>query len=222
MIAVAWTGKFLWCVLRAAILRIRSPYRRISQVLPVLQTQVSRTERLLVLLTRCCFAYLPWAYVLGALLLQARSGRSRVFGDYAGSWVMLAAGALAAVPGLWLFHRSHADLGRNWSITLELREAHTLVTQGVYGRLRHPMYASAFLLHAASALWLHNWLVGPAGLLSFLLHYALRVRREEEMLLEHFGREYKDYMARTPRLVPRVFEKRAPEPPDVDTTGASG
>ena len=43
-------------------------------------------------------------------------------------------------PGLWLFHRSHADLGTNWSITLEVREQHRLITQDIYRRVRHPMY----------------------------------------------------------------------------------
>ena len=34
--------------------------------------------------------------------------------------------------GLWLLWRSHADLGSNWSPTTEIREDHTLITDGVY------------------------------------------------------------------------------------------
>src|SRR6266581_278588 len=51
-------------------------------------------------------------------------------------------GALLMVNSLWLFYRSHADLGLNWSVTLELRKGHQLVKQGVYRSVRHPMYAS--------------------------------------------------------------------------------
>jgi protein-S-isoprenylcysteine O-methyltransferase Ste14 len=49
---------------------------------------------------------------------------------------------MCLVIGLWLFYRSHADLGTNWSITLEIREQHRLITQGVYRRIRHPMYSA--------------------------------------------------------------------------------
>jgi len=41
-------------------------------------------------------------------------------------------GILCWAIGLWLFHRSHADLGTNWSISLEIRQEHQLVTRGVY------------------------------------------------------------------------------------------
>ena len=71
-------------------------------------------------------------------------------------------GMVFMVCGLWLFHRSHADLGTNWSITLQMRENHGLVTSGVYKRIRHPMYTSMFLLGIAQALFLPNWIVGPA------------------------------------------------------------
>src|ERR1041384_4443035 len=49
------------------------------------------------------------------------------------------------VVGLWLFQRSHLELGRNWSITLQIREQHRLITEGIYRRIRHPMYSSLFL-----------------------------------------------------------------------------
>src|SRR4051794_11867257 len=49
----------------------------------------------------------------------------------------LVAGVVCLGLGLWLFYRSHADLGTNWSVTLEVREQHRLVTHGVYRRIRH-------------------------------------------------------------------------------------
>src|SRR3989442_522767 len=56
-------------------------------------------------------------------------------------WIGLA----VLVFAIWFFWRSHADLGRNWSISLEMRKDHELITHGVYRHLRHPMYASIFL-----------------------------------------------------------------------------
>ena len=48
---------------------------------------------------------------------------------------------------LWLFYRTHHDFGANWSVSLDLRERHTLVTTGVYALIRHPMYR--VLVHGA-------------------------------------------------------------------------
>ena len=72
------------------------------------------------------------------------------------AWLGAAVFALA----LWLFYRTHHDLGRNWSVTLEIREQHKLITSGVYSRLRHPMYSAFWLWALAQALLLPNWIAG--------------------------------------------------------------
>ena len=111
-------------------------------------------------------------------------------------------GAAVMVLALWLFWRSHADLGKNWSITLEVRKGHELVRGGVYRRVRHPMYAAIFLFGLAQGLMLPNWLAGWSAFVGFGVMYLVRVPREEEMMLETFGQEYRSYMARTGRLFP--------------------
>jgi len=103
---------------------------------------------------------------------------------------------------LWLFRRSHVDLGRNWSISLEVRDHHALVKNGVYRLIRHPMYSSFFLLGVAQVLLLPNWFAGGSGLVGAGILYAFRVRREEQMMLESFGEEYRTYMTDTKRLIP--------------------
>ena len=106
--------------------------------------------------------------------------------------------------GLWLFLRSHADLGRNWSISLEIREQHALVQSGVYRLIRHPMYSSFFLLALAQFLLFPNWLAGASGFLGVGVLYAFRIRQEERMMRESFGSDYLSYVARTKRLIPWV------------------
>lgn len=113
-------------------------------------------------------------------------------------------GAAVMALALWLFRRSHEDLGRNWSPSLQLREEHELVTRGVYRRVRHPMYASQWLWGVAQAALLQNWIAGPAGLVSFLPLYLSRVPREEGMMLDEFGEEYRAYVLRTGRVLPRL------------------
>ena len=64
------------------------------------------------------------------------------------------------------------------------------------------MYSAMFLLGVAQALFLPNWIAGPAYLLGFGLLYACRVTYEERMMLDRFGAEYEQYMQRSGRLVP--------------------
>ncbi len=116
-------------------------------------------------------------------------------------WIGVVTFALA----LWLLWRSHADLGRNWRVTTELREGHTLVTSGIFRHIRHPMYSAHWLWGIAQALLIHNWIAGLASLVILLPPYLLRVRREEQMMLEQFGEEYHSYMNRTGRIIPRLW-----------------
>jgi protein-S-isoprenylcysteine O-methyltransferase Ste14 len=114
-------------------------------------------------------------------------------------------GAVVFVVALWLFHRTHKDLGRNWSVTLEVRDQHALVTNGVYSRVRHPMYSAFWLWAVAQALLLPNWIAGPAGLIGFGTLFFLRVGREEALMTETFGDDYRRYMARTSRILPGIY-----------------
>jgi protein-S-isoprenylcysteine O-methyltransferase Ste14 len=124
------------------------------------------------------------------------------FADYALPFGMTICGTIVMVAALWLFWRSHADLGINWSVTLELREGHELVSRGVYKRVRHPMYAAIFLFCIAQGLLLENWLAGWMATATFACMYLVRAPREEAMMIAHFGESYTTYMRRTGRLLP--------------------
>lgn len=111
-------------------------------------------------------------------------------------------GLMLLMASLWLFYRSHADLGRQWSPSLEIHSEHTLVTQGVYRRMRHPMYASIWLFALAQPLLVHNWVAGALAIPGFALLYFARVPREEQLMLDTFGDAYRQYMSRTGRVWP--------------------
>ncbi|HUG17591.1 MAG TPA: protein-S-isoprenylcysteine O-methyltransferase [Planctomycetaceae bacterium] len=119
------------------------------------------------------------------------------------------AGVAAMVVSLWLFWRSHSDLGKNWSVSLEIRENHELVTNGVYRWIRHPMYASIWLWAIAQGMVLANWLAGWSVVPAFAAMYFLRIPREEHLMLETFGEAYRQYSSRTGRIIPRLT--KAPE-----------
>jgi protein-S-isoprenylcysteine O-methyltransferase Ste14 len=114
-------------------------------------------------------------------------------------------GAALFAAALWLFYRTHKDLGRNWSVTLEVRDAHRLVTNGVYSRVRHPMYSAFWLWALAQALLLPNWVAGPAGLAGFGTLFFLRIGREERLMIDIFGDDYRRYMVRTSRIIPGLY-----------------
>lgn len=130
------------------------------------------------------------------------------FADYTlPRWAGWVGVAMVAVS-LLLFWRAYADLGRNWSPTLEIAQDHQLVTGGVYGRIRHPVYAAMWLWALANPLMLWNWVAGFGLLVVFAVLYVRRVPREEAMMRDHFGDAYRDYAARTPALLPRLGGRR--------------
>jgi protein-S-isoprenylcysteine O-methyltransferase Ste14 len=116
-------------------------------------------------------------------------------------------GRLAGLAGfagaVWVHGWTHRELAENWSPLLEIREDHSLVTTGPYRHVRHPMYAGFWLWAWSQGFVLSNWMVLGAGVLSFAVMYLARVRHEEELLLEAFGEEYREYMSRTGRLIPK-------------------
>ena len=127
------------------------------------------------------------------------------FADYPVVPALSYLGVAVDMACLWLFYRTHRDLGQNWSVSLDLRERHTLVTSGVYGVVRHPMYSGFWLMAVAQLLLLPNWIAGPAGLVGFGILFFGRLRREEEMMITAFGDEYRSYMRRTSRVIPGIY-----------------
>lgn len=113
-------------------------------------------------------------------------------------------GVLIFSLGIWLLWRSHADLGRQWSVNVELQEQHRLVTEGVFRRIRHPMYAAHLLWGLAQPLLLWNWLAGFSMLVFSLPLYIYRIPREEKMMTDKFGDEYQEYMQSAGRFFPKV------------------
>jgi protein-S-isoprenylcysteine O-methyltransferase Ste14 len=113
-------------------------------------------------------------------------------------WVGVAVFAVA----IWLLWRSHVDLGRNWAPVPELRDDHTLITTGVYRRVRHPMYTAHWVWAVGQALLIHNWVAGPALLVAFVPFTLVRLPAEERMMLDRFGEAYRAYAARTGRFIP--------------------
>lgn len=112
-------------------------------------------------------------------------------------------GVLLMAGAVFVFWRAHADLGLNWSPSLEIREKHELITRGIYGVIRHPMYASQWLWVIAQPLLLQNWIAGFLNLFVFIPFYFLRVKAEEQMMMDKFGDQYHTYMQKVGGVFPK-------------------
>jgi protein-S-isoprenylcysteine O-methyltransferase Ste14 len=190
-----WIAKAVVLAATAVMIAIRAPHGRESRRVKVIKSHKTPLESIILILAWTGF-FIPLIWI---------SSSAFSFAEYPLRIGPLISGIVCFVIGLWLFYRSHADLGANWSITLEVRDRHRLITQGIYRRVRHPMYSALLLYGVAHALVIPNWVAGPSNLVAFAVLFALRVRAEERMMLEQFGEEYTAYMARTKRLVPGVW-----------------
>src|SRR5262245_10486263 len=190
-----WIAKAVILAASVVMIAIRAPHGKRSRAVKTVRS--SKSTREVVLLT------LAWIGFLVPLLWVVAPTFS--FAEYSLRPTPLVAGIACLAAGLWLFYRSHAGLGSFWSITLDVRENHRLISQGVYRRVRHPMYSALFLYSVGQALAVPNWVAGWSYLVSFGILFAFRVRAEEQMMVDAFGDEYVAYMAKTKRLVPGVW-----------------
>jgi protein-S-isoprenylcysteine O-methyltransferase Ste14 len=174
---------------------IRAPYIKAHRRAPIRANSRTRTDNVLFLAVSAGSSLITLLYVITPLF---------AFADYRIPLWIGVTGVAVLLAGDWVFWRAHRDLGTNWSPTLEIREGHKLVTQGIYRRIRHPMYLSIWLMVVAQAMILPNYVAGISGLLPFAILYFSRVSREERMMSESFGSDYEEHRRNTGRLFPKL------------------
>lgn len=173
---------------------IRAPLNKKRKLEKMSERRVTGQEKWLLFLLFIGMFILPIIYASSNWL------------DFANYTLPIWAGWLGVVliaVAIFIFWRAHADLGLNWSPTLEIREKHELITRGIYSVIRHPMYASQIFWSIAQILLLQNWIVGFASLIAFIPFYFLRVQAEERLMLEQFGDQYRSYMQKVGGVVPK-------------------
>jgi protein-S-isoprenylcysteine O-methyltransferase Ste14 len=116
------------------------------------------------------------------------------------------AGVGIALLGFALLQWSQTTLGKNWSDTPRMIKEQSLVTSGPYRLIRHPIYTAFVLILGSTLLISANWLIGLAWLGMTILELVSRIRFEEGLMLEYFGDQYREYMKRTGRLLPKLIQ----------------
>lgn len=105
-------------------------------------------------------------------------------------------GTLFAFVGVW-------NLGRNLTAVPYPKEGATMVMSGVYGVVRHPIYAGLVMGSLGWGL-LNKSLVALGWAVALFLLLDVKSRREEAWLLERFP-DYAGYQRRVRKLIPFLY-----------------
>jgi protein-S-isoprenylcysteine O-methyltransferase Ste14 len=190
--------KVILGVLVIAMNLIRMYYqKRYKKSHAVTEAEIApKREKLLIAIMTCTLA-LPGTIWLFTGWLS--------FGQFVLPDSMRIAGCVIGIYSIWWFYRIHKSLGDNWSPVLEIRKEHTLIVDGPYKWVRHPMYSDMLLWFVSFALITANWFYAITILTGLIILFSVRIPDEEKLMIDRFGQQYIAYMKRTKRLIPFLF-----------------
>ncbi|MBI5352056.1 MAG: isoprenylcysteine carboxylmethyltransferase family protein [Chloroflexi bacterium] len=114
-------------------------------------------------------------------------------------WLGVGMGIFCMLGIYWLF----SSIGNNISPTSGVRKKHELITSGPYRWVRHPLYTVGASMFISFGMMADNWFIATMGILTFIL-MAIRTPKEEANLINKFGDEYREYISRTGRFLPKI------------------
>ena len=112
-------------------------------------------------------------------------------------------GALIGLTGLTLVLFSYRALGKNFRVYAAPRRNGTLVTSGIYSKVRHPMYTGVIAIFAGWILFFGSLLSGPLWL-AFSILYVIKSVKEERILSDRFP-EYEGYRKKNWAFLPYIY-----------------
>ncbi|MBI3151475.1 MAG: isoprenylcysteine carboxylmethyltransferase family protein [Chloroflexi bacterium] len=114
-------------------------------------------------------------------------------------WLGVGIGILCTFGIYWLF----SSIGSGITPVSATRKEHKLSTKGPYRWVRHPLYTAGSSFIVSFGMMADNWFIALLGILAFI-GMAIRTPKEEANLIEKFGDEYREYMKRTGRFLPKL------------------
>jgi protein-S-isoprenylcysteine O-methyltransferase Ste14 len=139
-----------------------------------------------------------WLSPLVYLINPAWMAWSKIGLPEAVRWLGVGIGVLCVAGIYWLF----SSIGTGITPVSATRKEHKLVTNGIYRYVRHPLYTIGSSLFISFGMMADNWFIILLGVLAFVV-MAIRTPKEEANLIEKFGDEYREYMNRTGRFLPK-------------------
>jgi protein-S-isoprenylcysteine O-methyltransferase Ste14 len=116
------------------------------------------------------------------------------------AWIGVALVVLGLAYSVW----ARLHLGRMWSAVVTVKAEHRIVKSGPYTITRHPIY-TGLLLALVGTVLVRDTVAALIGCVLIGTGLVLKVRREEAMLIEHFGDDYRVYQEQVPALIPRPW-----------------
>lgn len=113
-------------------------------------------------------------------------------------------GLSISVIGAIIACTSRYRLGKNWSLSVQKKENHQLIQDGIYKVVRHPIYTGLLLLFIGNAIIVGDYRAIIAVLIVFVSLW-LKLKKEEKLLTETFGTKYTEYKNRTKALIPYLL-----------------
>ena len=111
--------------------------------------------------------------------------------------VLCIAGAVVACWSRYL-------IGRNWSLSIQKKDEHQLIQNGIYKIIRHPIYTGLLLLFIGNGIIVGDYRAIIAVIIVFT-SFWFKLKKEEKLLIETFGNKYLSYMMNTKALIPFVL-----------------
>jgi protein-S-isoprenylcysteine O-methyltransferase Ste14 len=145
--------------------------------------------------------WLPVPFLLVPLLAPGHMSRA----SWLAGAVLIVAGELVRIAGV----AAAGTVTRRRS-----RDVQRLVTYGIFGWVRNPLYVGNFLIWLGFGVGSGVWWFLPLAVVLFAVEYTFIVRYEEGVLESIFGAEYLAYKRRTPRWFPRPPAVRESGPHD--------
>ncbi|MGD8814580.1 MAG: isoprenylcysteine carboxylmethyltransferase family protein [Anaerolineales bacterium] len=113
------------------------------------------------------------------------------------------AGAVMLTAGTVLLAAAQKHLGRSFHSLIVVKQDHAFVSSGPYHWIRHPIYTAYLLNYTGGGLLAGNWVLAFVPTILYSLLVVMRMKHEEQVLIDQFGDSYCSYMQRTGRLFPR-------------------
>jgi len=102
-------------------------------------------------------------------------------------------------------YKAITALGPYFNPRVAIYKEHTLITDGIYSSIRHPMYLSAILNVIAISLIFSSWGALIIMLFTVLPAVLYRIKIEEDFLVNHLGKPYRKYMEQSKRMIPGLW-----------------
>lgn len=114
-------------------------------------------------------------------------------------------GLFIIIVGMAIRFFSIWTLGKYFTVDVTIRDGHKLKKDGFYRIIRHPSYSGSLLSFIGFGISLNNWLSLTAVVLLIMISFLYRIKIEEKILIDQFGKEYLEYKKNTYRLIPWIY-----------------